>query len=43
VEDKDITRSIKNALKTVDIALLDYVCSGGNAFFIFKEKNIGIG
>ncbi|MFC1807933.1 JAB domain-containing protein, partial [Candidatus Omnitrophota bacterium] len=42
VEDKDITRSIKNALKTVDIALLDHVIIGGNDFFSFKEKSIGI-
>ena len=41
-EDKDITSSIKNALKTVDIALLDHVIIGGNGFFSFKEKNIGV-
>ncbi|MFH1867968.1 MAG: JAB domain-containing protein, partial [Candidatus Omnitrophota bacterium] len=41
-EDKDITRAIKNALKTVDIALLDHVIIGGNGFFSFKEKSIGI-
>jgi hypothetical protein len=42
VEDKDITRSIRKALKTVDIALLDHVIIGGNGFFSFKEKNIGV-
>ena len=42
VEDKDITLSIKNALKTVDIALLDHIIIGGNDFFSFKEKNIGV-
>lgn len=42
-EDRDITKVIKNALKTVDIALLDHIIIGGNGFFSFKEKNIGIG
>lgn len=42
VEDQDITRAIKEALRTVDIALLDHVIIGGNEYFSFKENNIGI-
>jgi DNA repair protein RadC len=42
-EDRDITRAIKEALKTVDITLLDHIIIGGNGFFSFKEKNIGVG
>jgi DNA repair protein RadC len=38
VEDKDVTRSIKNALQTVDISLLDHIIIGGNGYFSFKNK-----
>lgn len=41
-EDQDITRAIREALKTVDIALLDHIVIGGNEFFSFKEHQIEI-
>ncbi|MFH1846465.1 MAG: DNA repair protein RadC [Candidatus Omnitrophota bacterium] len=39
-EDRDITRTIKEALKTVDISLLDHIIIGGNEYFSFKEKGL---
>lgn len=41
-EDQDITRAIREALKTVDIVLLDHIVIGGNEFFSFKEHRIEI-
>ena len=37
-EDRLITKAIKSALKTVDIALLDHIVIGGTQFFSFKEE-----
>lgn len=42
VEDQDITRAIQDALKTVDIKLLDHIIIGGNEYFSFKESGIVI-
>jgi len=42
VEDQDITKAIQDALKTVDIKLLDHIIIGGNEYFSFKESGIGI-
>jgi DNA repair protein RadC len=42
VEDQDITRAIQDALKTVDIKLLDHIIIGGNEYFSFKESGIRI-
>lgn len=41
-EDQDMTRAIRKALKTVDIALLDHIIIGGNDYFSFKESRIEI-
>ena len=37
-EDRDITRAIKEALKTVDITLLDHIIIGGNGYLSFSDK-----
>jgi DNA repair protein RadC len=37
-EDRDITRAIKAALKTVDIALLDHIIIGSNDYNSLKDK-----
>jgi DNA repair protein RadC len=42
VEDQDITKAIQDALRTVDIKLLDHIIIGGNKYFSFKESGIGI-
>ena len=42
VEDQDLTRAIQEALKTVDIKLLDHVIVAGSEFFSFKENQIEI-
>jgi DNA repair protein RadC len=42
VEDQDITRAIQDALRTVDIKLLDHIIIGGNKYFSFKESGIEI-
>lgn len=39
-EDQDITRAIREALKTVDIVLLDHIIIGDNRFFSFKENGL---
>ncbi|MCG2725838.1 MAG: DNA repair protein RadC [Elusimicrobia bacterium] len=39
IEDKAITKAIRNALKTVDIKLLDHIIIGGNKYFSFIENN----
>jgi len=36
-EDQDITNAIQEALKTVDIKLLDHILIGGNEYFSFLE------
>lgn len=41
-EDQEVTKDIREALKTVDIALLDHIIIGGNEFFSFKENQIEI-
>jgi len=40
--DRTITKVIKEALKTVDIVLLDHIIIGGNAYFSFKENSVEI-
>ena len=40
VEDKKITKAIREALKTVDIKLLDHIIIGGNKYFSFIENNL---
>jgi DNA repair protein RadC len=41
-EDQEVTKDIREALKTVDITLLDHIIIGGNDFFSFKENHIEI-
>jgi DNA repair protein RadC len=41
-EDRDITKAIREALKTVDIALLDHIIVGNNSYFSFKDRDIEI-
>ena len=41
-EDYSITKAIKGALRTVDVALLDHIIIGGNGYFSFKENSIEI-
>ncbi|OGX44086.1 MAG: hypothetical protein A3G38_01465 [Omnitrophica WOR_2 bacterium RIFCSPLOWO2_12_FULL_51_8] len=38
-DDYTITRAIKDALKTVDIALLDHVIVGNNDYYSFRNNN----
>jgi len=39
-DDCAITKVIKDALKTVEISLLDHIIIGGNDFFSFKSKGL---
>ena len=39
-EDCAVTKVIKDALKTVEISLLDHIIIGGNAYFSFKSKGL---
>ena len=39
-DDCAVTKSVKDALKTVDISLLDHVIIGGNDYFSFNEKGL---
>lgn len=41
-EDQEVTKDIREALKTVDITLLDHIIIGGNEFFSFRENQIEI-
>lgn len=41
-EDQDVTRVIQDALKTVEIKLLDHILIGGSECFSFKENRIEI-
>lgn len=41
-DDCRVTKAIKDALKTVDIVLLDHVLIGGDNYFSFREKGIEI-
>ncbi|HAJ31946.1 MAG TPA: hypothetical protein DCK79_01010 [Candidatus Atribacteria bacterium] len=41
-EDQSITETIKEALNTVDIKLLDHIIIGGNGYFSFRENRIVI-
>lgn len=38
-DDYRITKIIKEALKTVDVILLDHIIIGGNSYFSFKEND----
>ncbi len=40
VEDIKVTENIKNALKTIDVGLLDHIIIGGNNYFSFKENRL---
>lgn len=42
LEDCTITNFIKDALKTVDITLLDHIIIGNNDYFSFKKNNVTI-
>lgn len=37
-DDYRVTKAIKDALKTVDVVLLDHILIGGNSYFSFKEN-----
>ncbi len=39
-DDCAVTKSIKDALKTVEINLLDHIIIGGNGYFSFNEKGL---
>jgi len=39
-EDRVVTNVIKDALKTVDIKLLDHIIIGGNDYFSFNQKGL---
>ncbi|MDP8211732.1 MAG: DNA repair protein RadC [Candidatus Zapsychrus exili] len=39
-EDCAVTKSIKDALKTVEIRLLDHIVIGGNGYFSFNTKGL---
>ena len=39
-EDCAVTKSVKNALKTVEISLLDHIIIGGNDYFSFNKKGL---
>ncbi|MEW6040338.1 MAG: JAB domain-containing protein, partial [Elusimicrobiota bacterium] len=41
-DDCKVTKAIKDALRTVDIVLLDHIIIGGNEYFSFKENDIQI-
>jgi len=38
-DDKEITKAIKDALKTVEITLLDHVIIGNNDYYSFRNNN----
>lgn len=39
-EDGAVTKAIKDALRTVEITLLDHIIIGGNDYFSFKSKGL---
>lgn len=41
-DDRAITKAIKEALKTVEITLLDHIIVGGNNYFSFKRNGMDI-
>lgn len=41
-DDCRVTKAIKDALKTVDIVLLDHILIGGDSYFSFRENGIEI-
>lgn len=41
-DDGKVTRALVEALKTVEITLLDHIIIGGNGYFSFKENSIEI-
>jgi DNA repair protein RadC len=41
-DDYNVTKAIRDALKTVDIILLDHIIIGGNGYFSFKENSVEI-
>jgi len=38
-DDLKVTKFIRDALKTIDVVLLDHIIIGGNGYFSFKEHN----
>src|SRR3989339_58734 len=41
-DDIDVTKTIKNALRTVDIALLDHIIIGNNEYYSFRNNGIDV-
>lgn len=41
-DDYRITKAIKEALRTVDVILLDHIVIGGNGYFSFRENSLEI-
>jgi len=41
-DDCRVTKAIKDALKTVDIVLLDHILIGGDSYFSFRENSLEI-
>lgn len=39
-DDYNVTKAIKEALRTVDVVLLDHIIIGGNGYFSFREQGI---
>lgn len=39
-EDREVTKAIKDALKTVEVTLLDHIIIGNNDYFSFKKNNV---
>ncbi len=39
-DDTEVTKAIKDALKTVEITLLDHIIIGNNDYYIFRNKVI---
>lgn len=38
-DDRKVTKALNDALKTVDITLLDHVITGGNGYYSFRENS----
>ena len=41
-DDREITKAIKEALKTVDIALLDHIIIGNNDYYSFRNNDVDV-
>jgi DNA repair protein RadC len=39
-QDREVTKAIQDALRTVDIKLLDHIIIGGNGYFSFNTKGL---